>query len=832
MAATASKTEMPTFSYAQAAKGLAAPNTSQQSAQLPTDQVTETSPEDESSKDSQTSDTIVAETSGDSEKPESVVDHESKSTTTGSSKNVVSNTSSPSIGTASTSTLAKEDDIPAIPNGTSDSTWDKQSQTSNPTDKAASVSESKDGSTKSEKAAQKELKAAPIPTVNIWQQRKEAQDAKAKANAAVLKSTAPTNKTTSSKLVPQTNGDYSDSTKTANKKKAANDSQADASASLGKDRKRTETRKPHDEGSKKSGNRTARPNDEASLPPVADSTAWPTPQTALGDEKRKGVEKGDKAEKIEKTASTRGKEKWTPVHYVPTAVFNTPLPTGARRGGRPSRGGRDGGRGGAHTSNNNATADPKTAAAQTGQPLVKNANVPERARNESNASRANSLPAQGRKPANTEANAQPEQKRPQNTVDRPRVDTRQKASEDAHPTPNGTSHSADATPKPHRENRLAKAPEFTPSQNSRPGNAPSEGQAARHPNERRFDGPVRSGDASREANGFVPREREHREFNRDKGDYQREHPKERGDSRPERGRGGYRGRGGHSYGAGSQNQHFQNSQHQFVPPNKSFGSNDRSRPQQQNFQNGAQPQHANHRLPLRSPSAPNSAGVYGSFPLQEINTVYPSYQNVPSGPMTAVPFQPYTEPFGLMSLIQLQLEYYFSVDNLCKDLYLRKHMDSQGFVRLAFIASFKRIKYLTEDYELLRHSSRQLKNADYQFSEDGQDRLRPKDKWEQWVLPLDQRDPSAQNDGYLPAQFHPEANQHVENMAAPLTNGFGHHGAHTPPNGIPNGNHDYAASRTTLSTNAPEFTPFVPGVPQNEIFNVGRFPIGTHTARV
>lgn len=247
MAATASKTEMPSFSYAQAAKGLAASNTSK----LPTDQITETSPEDESSKVSlstQTSNTIVAETSGDSEKPESSVDHESKSTTTGSSKNVVSNTSSPSIGTASTSTLAKEDEIPAIPNGTSDSTWDKQSQTSNPTDKAASVSESKDGSTKSEKAAQKELKAAPIPSVNIWQQRKEAQEAKAKATAAVLKPTAPTSKTTSSKLTPQTNGDQSDSTKTSNKKKAANDGQADTSSSLGKDRKRSEASKPHDEG--------------------------------------------------------------------------------------------------------------------------------------------------------------------------------------------------------------------------------------------------------------------------------------------------------------------------------------------------------------------------------------------------------------------------------------------------------------------------------------------------------------------------------------------------------------------------------------------------------
>jgi la-related protein 1 len=158
-------------------------------------------------------------------------------------------------------------------------------------------------------------------------------------------------------------------------------------------------------------------------------------------------------------------------------------------------------------------------------------------------------------------------------------------------------------------------------------------------------------------NGFVPREREFKDYNREKGEFQRdrEHQKERGESRPERGRGGYRGRGGHSYN-GPHNQHFQNSQvsqHPFVP--KQFNAGDRQRSQQQNFQNGTQPQHVNHRLSLRSPSIPNSAGLYSTYPVPEINTVYQGYQPIAPGPMSAVPYQPYMEPFNLFTLIQMQL---------------------------------------------------------------------------------------------------------------------------------------------------------------------------------
>lgn len=425
-------------------------------------------------------------------------------------------------------------------------------------------------------------------------------------------------------------------------------------------------------GPKKSTNRNPREESDVALPPVADATAWPTPQIALGEEKRKAQEKSDKSEKVEKSPSTRGKEKWTPVHYVPTAVFNTPLPTGARRGGRPARGGREGGRG-AHSSNTNpnSTATPVDAkpapATQPSQSQPKqHANLPERGRNDGGLGRTNSLPAQARKPVTADGNTQqPDQRRFQPNSERPRVDTRPKATEENNATPNGTSYPpVDTASKTYREPRSAKAPEFVPAHKAserspRSGTSPADAQANGRfvPNhERRFDNTTKS-ETPREMNGFVPREREFKDYNREKGEFSRdrEHQKERGESRPERGRGGYRGRGGHSYN-GPHNQHFQNSQvsqHPFVP--KQFNASDRQRSQQQNFQNGTQPQHINHRLSLRSPSMPNSAGLYSAYPVPEINTVYQGYPPIAPGPMSAVPYQPYMEPFNLFTLIQMQL---------------------------------------------------------------------------------------------------------------------------------------------------------------------------------
>lgn len=101
---------------------------------------------------------------------------------------LTSTPSSPSFGTASTSTLPKEDDLSSTPNASSDSTWDKQSQTSHSPEKSGPPAEGEKESEKDkpqnwdkETTKPASLKPAPPPALNIWQQRREAQEAKAKA---------------------------------------------------------------------------------------------------------------------------------------------------------------------------------------------------------------------------------------------------------------------------------------------------------------------------------------------------------------------------------------------------------------------------------------------------------------------------------------------------------------------------------------------------------------------------------------------------------------------------------------------------------------------------
>lgn len=668
------------------------------------------------------------------------------------------NSRTSSVGPRSTAEKSKEGDSSSAANGTADAS-EKQPKAEGKADKPEGSSEgSKDKSEKSEKADKtekseksekaekkeppKELKAAPLPTVNIWQQRKEAQEAKAKSAPA----TTP--------VIPKM--DVAQDPKTSSKKKGA-----DASPEATKDRKKADGGKARDDA----------------LPAVADATSWPTPQVALGEEKKKAQEKTDKAERSDKSPVIRphGKEKWMPVNYVPTAVFNTPLPTSGRGGRRPTRGGRDGGRGAGHA----ATGDKATANQATQG--TKQAGG-ERGRNEAGTGRAASLPAQSRRSTSTEV--APAEGRKAQAAERGRGGRPDDATVSNGKQVNGGENFA----RPQRDGK-----QFAKNQHgqagersSRAANLAVDPQAAARANDRRVESGSKSADMNRDPSGF-------QDFNRERG------------GRSNRGRG--------PFSFGGQNAHFGTMPNTFVNP-KSFGFNDRQR-SQHGMPNGTQ---QGNRMPLRSPSLPASGGMYGVYPIpNDINTMYP-YQTVAPGPMSAIPYQQYMEPFSLMSMLSMQLEYYFSVDNMCKDMFLRRQMDSQGFVPLGVIASFKRVKSLTEDFELLRHVSRQLRNVEYQTGEDGVDRLRPRENWAQWVLPLDQRDPSAQNEGTAPAKYPGKTNENVpfNNHADFVPNGF----MNGPREFIPNGTGS-RGSRTPLSSTAPEFMPsMLPSAP-NEIANVG-----------
>lgn len=109
---------------------------------------------------------------------------------------------SPSSGTASTSTLPKEDEALSSANGSSDSTWEKLSQGSQNGNKTSEKPESEKEQTTSQAwdeepitSSLTSLKEAPPPAVNVWQYRKELFDAKAKTMSASLQIPKPQNHT-------------------------------------------------------------------------------------------------------------------------------------------------------------------------------------------------------------------------------------------------------------------------------------------------------------------------------------------------------------------------------------------------------------------------------------------------------------------------------------------------------------------------------------------------------------------------------------------------------------------------------------------------------------
>lgn len=141
-------------------------------------------------------------------------------------------------------------------------------------------------------------------------------------------------------------------------------------------------------------------------------------------------------------------------------------------------------------------------------------------------------------------------------------------------------------------------------------------------------------------------------------------------------------------------------------------------------------------------------------------------------------------------------------------------MDSQGFVPLNLIAEFKRIKSLTEDFDMLRHVSRQLRNVEHQTGADGVDRLRPREKWEQWVVPMEYRDPVGQSEGPPPpgTTEKSEEGSLSQSQVDDAPNGTTEESQKSLPNGTGTG--------TPLSSEAPEFSPSKPVAAQSENTNV------------
>lgn len=749
--------------------------------------------------------------------------------------NSASPPTSPSFGTASTSTLPKEEEIslPTVSSSAEPSWRHTQSVNGNAQDRHGDSGEGrrakkgkkqKNAEKEAEREAEKEkeeeeklvLVAAPPPAVNIWAQRMESQKAKP------------------SPLINQGPPVFQDSNEGRKKGKAVTSEEISAPiggnkelSNVGKGQKKAGDSSPKgkEDMTKRSAPRGSRvaEKDEKPMasqlpPPVADAYSWPTPDTAVEDEKRKPQDKDEKDETV--SHGPRAKKEWVQIPFVPTVNFVTPVPErvsarNSNRGGR-GRGGRDSNGRGSHTSNGGPVGERMNSTSTT------NEETETRGRGASTGTRSSSLPPAPKRPSTTDVRLQAKSGAAPSTEKAKNGKADTAINGDAHISLNSFSgdQSFDAS----------KSSKGDSSQNKPKANNASVGGAADQKSDLNLRGPDQYKEGSKDI---------------------------RNDARNDRGRGGFRGRGGH---AGFPNGQPQQPQHAFVngqgaqqmngyPPRQ--GSNAYNSPQMQPMpfsQQYAPPASSrggrSGRTDSRSQSIPNNVMYaplrYGQphplAPIQTQNTMYGGYP--PMQAMSAIPYDQYqqTEPhYSILGMVRMQLEYYFSIDNLCKDVFLRKHMDSQGFVFLNFLAGFKRLQQIAASFSTLQQACHESPHIQIVLGEDGQDRVRPAEGWETWVMAMEDRDESAKNDGPS-THFFPQSQQGPVTSPGPLSPSavesrfqqpFYANGTAPSMNGNGASHHNHHPE-TPLTANVPSFAPSLP-VASGTAFNPTGMPEGEMT---
>jgi len=134
------------------------------------------------------------------------------------------------------------------------------------------------------------------------------------------------------------------------------------------------------------------------------------------------------------------------------------------------------------------------------------------------------------------------------------------------------------------------------------------------------------------------------------------------------------------------------------------------------------------------PPVPPSAQGMSQFYMQPPVFYPPPYSGNPAG--LPNPMGPGVsngqQRLQVLAALQKQVEYYFSVENLCKDIFLRSQMDAEGWIPATVISGFNRVRMLTPDPAMVPESLRA--SVAVETSPDGK-RLRRKEDWASWLLP-------------------------------------------------------------------------------------------------
>lgn len=95
-------------------------------------------------------------------------------------------------------------------------------------------------------------------------------------------------------------------------------------------------------------------------------------------------------------------------------------------------------------------------------------------------------------------------------------------------------------------------------------------------------------------------------------------------------------------------------------------------------------------------------------------------------------YVPNTDPKTTAQWAKEQIEFYFSPDNLVRDIFLRQHMDVDGFVPLAFVGSFQAVYSVHQDYLSLLEA---MKDSELVELDLENEKVRLRDGWQKWLWP-------------------------------------------------------------------------------------------------
>lgn len=129
----------------------------------------------------------------------------------------------------------------------------------------------------------------------------------------------------------------------------------------------------------------------------------------------------------------------------------------------------------------------------------------------------------------------------------------------------------------------------------------------------------------------------------------------------------------------------------------------------------------------------NHSGLFPSHP------IHPNSINFTLPPPPPPFLEPPSDP-TLYIKIKNQIEYYFSYQNLVKDLHLRSKMDNYGWVAISIVADFNRVKNLTHNVNLILDAL--LTSDDVEVKGH---RIRKRYDWKRWTLPPNFQLPSNEN---------------------------------------------------------------------------------------